>query len=98
MMGESYLIIPGDNSIFMFREFCSLMVKREREKETVEDIKQAFRVFDKVMPYLEQQSANTANCEHPQVKFIFILTLNTRELEIIMDTYFTILRCILLSF
>ena len=30
------------------REFCSLMVKREREKETVEDIKQAFRVFDKV--------------------------------------------------
>ena len=31
-----------------FREFCSLMVKREREKETDEDIKQAFRVFDKV--------------------------------------------------
>ena len=31
-----------------FREFCSLMVKREREKETTEDIKQAFRVFDKV--------------------------------------------------
>ena len=31
-----------------FREFCSLMVKREREKETVEDLKQAFRVFDKV--------------------------------------------------
>ena len=30
------------------REFCSLMVKREREKETVEDLKQAFRVFDKV--------------------------------------------------
>jgi len=30
-----------------FREFCSLMVKREREKETVEDLKQAFRVFDK---------------------------------------------------
>ena len=24
------------------------MVKREREKETVEDLKQAFRVFDKV--------------------------------------------------
>ena len=31
-----------------FREFCSLMVKREREKETTEDIKQVFRVFDKV--------------------------------------------------
>ena len=30
-----------------FREFCSLMVKREHEKETVEDLKQAFRVFDK---------------------------------------------------
>ena len=33
---------------YSFREFCSLMVKREREKETVEDLKQAFRVFDKV--------------------------------------------------
>ena len=29
------------------REFCSLMVKRDHEKETVEDLKQAFRVFDK---------------------------------------------------
>ena len=40
------------------REFCSLMVKREREKETVEDIKQAFRVFDKVcspMKYLKMK-------------------------------------------
>lgn len=27
------------------------MVKREREKETVEDLKQAFRVFDKVKCY-----------------------------------------------
>ena len=34
------------------REFCSLMVKREREKETVEDLKQAFRVFDKVKPII----------------------------------------------
>ena len=31
------------------REFCSLMVKRDHEKETVEDLKQAFRVFDKVL-------------------------------------------------
>ena len=31
------------------REFCSLMVKRERDRETAEDIKQAFRVFDKVI-------------------------------------------------
>ena len=28
------------------------MVKREREKETVEDLKQAFRVFDKVKPII----------------------------------------------
>ena len=31
------------------REFCSLMVKRDHEKEPVEDLKQAFRVFDKVL-------------------------------------------------
>ena len=37
-----------------FREFCSLMVKREREKETTEDIKQVFRVFDKVGCNLER--------------------------------------------
>jgi hypothetical protein len=36
---------------FFFRvsqEFCALMVRREREKTTVEDVKQIFRVFDKV--------------------------------------------------
>ena len=33
------------------REFCSLMVKREHEKETVEDLKQAFRVFDKAQTF-----------------------------------------------
>ena len=37
------------------REFCSLMVKREREKETAEDIKQAFRVFDKVGCHKKKQ-------------------------------------------
>lgn len=31
-----------------FSEFVELMIKREAEKETPEDLKQAFRVFDKV--------------------------------------------------
>ena len=31
-----------------FTEFVELMIKRESEKETPEDLKQAFRVFDKV--------------------------------------------------
>ena len=31
-----------------FQEFVELMIKRESEKETVEDLKQVFRVFDKV--------------------------------------------------
>ena len=31
-----------------FQEFVKLMVKRESEKETEEDLKQVFRVFDKV--------------------------------------------------
>ena len=31
-----------------FQEFVELMIKREEEKETPEDLKQAFRVFDKV--------------------------------------------------
>ena len=31
-----------------FGEFVELMIKREAEKETPEDLKQAFRVFDKV--------------------------------------------------
>ena len=30
-----------------FQEFVELMIKREAEKETPEDLKQAFRVFDK---------------------------------------------------
>jgi hypothetical protein len=32
-----------------FQEFVELMIKRESEKETEEDLKQAFRVFDKVL-------------------------------------------------
>ena len=32
-----------------FFEFVNLMVKRENEKETEEDLKQVFRVFDKVL-------------------------------------------------
>ena len=32
-----------------FQEFVELMIKREAEKETPEDLKQAFRVFDKVL-------------------------------------------------
>ena len=35
------------NLNFVFREFCGLMVRRDQERETVEDLKQAFRVFDK---------------------------------------------------
>ena len=31
-----------------FREFVELMIKREAEKETIDDLKQVFRVFDKV--------------------------------------------------
>merc|ERR1712066_867921 len=30
-----------------FQEFVELMVKREAEKETIDDLKQVFRVFDK---------------------------------------------------
>ena len=30
-----------------FREFVELMIKREAEKETIDDLKQVFRVFDK---------------------------------------------------
>ena len=32
-----------------FKEFVELMIKREAEKETIEDLKQVFRVFDKVI-------------------------------------------------
>ena len=31
----------------LFQEFVELMIKREAEKETQEDLKQVFRVFDK---------------------------------------------------
>ena len=30
-----------------FQEFVEMMIKRENEKETMEDLKQVFRVFDK---------------------------------------------------
>merc|ERR1719325_456328 len=30
-----------------FKEFVELMIKRESEKETIDDLKQVFRVFDK---------------------------------------------------
>ena len=33
----------------LFQEFVELMIKREAEKETQEDLKQVFRVFDKVI-------------------------------------------------
>ena len=32
-----------------FHEFVNLMSKRENEKETEDDLKQVFRVFDKVI-------------------------------------------------
>ena len=32
-----------------FGEFVELMIKREAEKETIDDLKQVFRVFDKVI-------------------------------------------------
>ena len=44
-----------------FREFVELMIKREAEKETIDDLKQVFRVFDKVIPFLYS------------LKYIFIL-------------------------
>ena len=39
-----------------FQEFVELMIKRESEKETEEDLKQAFRVFDKVLFLILQTS------------------------------------------
>ena len=33
------------------QEFVELMIKREAEKETQEDLKQVFRVFDKVTTF-----------------------------------------------
>ena len=39
-----------------FTEFVELMIKREAEKETPEDLKQAFRVFDKVLSPSSLQS------------------------------------------
>ena len=40
-----------------FQEFVELMIKRESEKETEEDLKQAFRVFDKVLFLVLQTSS-----------------------------------------
>ena len=37
-----------DSGTVDFHEFVNLMAKRETEKETEEDLKQVFRVFDKV--------------------------------------------------
>ena len=37
-----------DSGTVDFFEFVNLMVKRENEKETEDDLKQVFRVFDKV--------------------------------------------------
>ena len=39
-----------DSGTVDFFEFVNLMVKRENEKETEDDLKQVFRVFDKVHP------------------------------------------------
>ena len=39
-----------DSGSVDFFEFVNLMVKRENEKETEDDLKQVFRVFDKVHP------------------------------------------------
>lgn len=39
-----------DSGTVDFFEFVNLMVKRENEKETEDDLKQVFRVFDKVYP------------------------------------------------
>ena len=38
-----------DSGTVDFHEFVNLMAKRETEKETEEDLKQVFRVFDKVL-------------------------------------------------
>ena len=40
-----------------FQEFVELMIKRESEKETEEDLKQAFRVLDKVLFLVLQSSS-----------------------------------------
>ena len=46
---ESFQDADADGSGSVdFTEFVELMIKREAEKETPEDLKQAFRVFDKV--------------------------------------------------
>ena len=49
-----------------FTEFVELMIKREAEKETPEDLKQAFRVFDKVVLCTQCthacQSINNIDC------------------------------------
>ena len=37
----------------LWQEFVELMIKREAEKETPEDLKQVFRVFDKVRKSIE---------------------------------------------
>ena len=37
----------------LWQEFVELMIKREAEKETPEDLKQVFRVFDKVSQFME---------------------------------------------
>ena len=48
---ECHLIKEADkdgSGTVDFQEFVKLMVKRETEKETEDDLKQVFRVFDKV--------------------------------------------------
>ena len=42
-------IVRLDSNRSRSGEFCNMMAKRERDKETPEEIRQAFRVFDKVV-------------------------------------------------
>merc|ERR1712018_84822 len=48
-----------------FQEVVELMIKREAEKETQEDLKQVFRVFDKVDLYLSLSSGSLARSIRP---------------------------------
>ena len=75
-----------------FSEFVELMIKREAEKETPEDLKQAFRVFDKVSHkhrgtnhalYISYQDGN-GFVSTSEIKYVLTRFLNS-QLEASID-------------
>ena len=75
-----------------FSEFVELMIKREAEKETPEDLKQAFRVFDKVSNkhrganhalYISYQDGN-GFVSTSEIKYVLTRFLNS-QLEASID-------------